>query len=97
MEAAQTGQFALLALNIFHNLISDALAGFQFNLDLHRLGLFPKFRALDCVPGGGRRWSVARFVVRRGARDQPVFAGGDVAQRAIKENNANAGHLFPGN
>src|SRR5215813_4580076 len=82
IEPPIRSRFALRAPNIFHNLIRDALARLQFNLDLHRLGFLPKRRALIGVPGGG--WTTVRFV-RRGARKQAVFARGDIfeLERAV--------------
>ena len=67
-------------LSILHDLIRDALARFQINLDIHRQSFFSKIRAFIGVPGC-REWrAVNRLVVRYDARKELVFARRDVVE-----------------
>jgi hypothetical protein len=61
-------------------LFRHALAGLQFDLDLQRFGVTSQLCALNGVPGDWRGRTIERFVLRRGARYQPVFAGRDVVE-----------------
>ena len=61
-------------LPITDDLIRGALAGLQFDFNLHRLGFFPKFSALVRVPGDRRKRFISRFVVKRSADSEAVFA-----------------------
>jgi len=62
-------------------LIRDPLAGHQLNFNFHRFSFFSQLRALSRVSGDRHGWSIDLFVIRRGAKEQEIFARRHIAER----------------